>query len=53
MKLQLALDHTVLADALRVLDATADLLDIAEVGTPLVLSEGAHAVREVHARFPS
>ncbi len=53
MKLQLALDHTTLGDALHLLDATADILDIAEVGTPLVLSEGAHAVREIRRLFPS
>src|SRR5271157_6143936 len=53
MKLQLALDQTALADAMRVLEATADLLDIAEVGTPLVLSEGARAVREIRRHFPS
>jgi 3-hexulose-6-phosphate synthase len=53
MKLQLALDHTALGDALRLLDATADMLDIAEVGTPLVLSEGAHAVREIRRLFPA
>lgn len=53
MKLQLALDQIALADALRVLEATADLLDIAEVGTPLVLSEGARAVREIRRHFPT
>ncbi len=52
MKLQLALDSESLADALAVLEKTADLVDIAEVGTPLVLREGAAAIRALKKEFP-
>jgi 3-hexulose-6-phosphate synthase len=52
MKLQLALDHRMLSDALRLLEPVADLIDIVEAGTPLILSEGVRAVREIRRRFP-
>ena len=52
MKLQLALDHFLLSDALRLLESVADLVDIVEAGTPLLLSEGVRAVREIRGRFP-
>ncbi|HEX4750518.1 MAG TPA: orotidine 5'-phosphate decarboxylase / HUMPS family protein [Bryobacteraceae bacterium] len=50
---QLSLDLTSIADAI----ATAEMavragVDWLEAGTPLILSEGAHAVRELRARFP-
>jgi 3-hexulose-6-phosphate synthase len=53
MKLQLALDHFLLSDALRLLESVADLVDIVEAGTPLLLSEGVRAVREIRGRFPA
>src|SRR5271169_2406278 len=52
MKLQLALDHLQLSDALGLLERAADLIDIVEAGTPLLLSEGVRAVREIRRRFP-
>jgi len=52
MKLQLALDHSLLSEALALVETAADLVDIVEVGTPLVLSEGVRAVREIRGRFP-
>jgi 3-hexulose-6-phosphate synthase len=52
MKLQLALDTESLAAARAVLEATADLVDIAEVGTPLVLREGAAVIRALKKEFP-
>jgi 3-hexulose-6-phosphate synthase len=52
MKLQLALDCFTLSDAMTLLESTADLVDIVEVGTPLVLGEGVRAVREITAAFP-
>jgi 3-hexulose-6-phosphate synthase/6-phospho-3-hexuloisomerase len=50
---QLSLDLTSTKDAL----ATAEMairagVDWLEAGTPLILAEGAHAVREVRARYP-
>ncbi len=52
MKLQLALDTDSLAAARAVLEATADLVDIAEVGTPLLLREGAGVIRSLKAELP-
>ena len=52
-KVQISLDLTTLDEAL----ATADIavragVDWLEVGTPLLLAEGAHAVRALHERHP-
>ena len=52
VKLQLALDCESLAAARAVLEKTADLVDIAEVGTPLVLREGVAAVTALKKEFP-
>lgn len=52
MKLQLALDQFRLTEALALLESTADLVDIVEAGTPLILGEGVAAVREIARRFP-
>jgi 3-hexulose-6-phosphate synthase len=52
MKLQLALDLDSVAAAIAVLEKTADLVDIVEVGTPLVLREGAGAIRALKGDFP-
>lgn len=51
-RLQLALDHTDLPSALRVLQLSAPWVDVIEVGTVLCLSEGMRAVRIVRALFP-
>jgi len=50
--LQVALDTTDLPSALRPLQEAARHVDIIEVGTILVLSEGMRAVREIRALFP-
>ncbi len=52
MKLQLALDQTSIDNALGLLERTADLIDIAEAGTPLLIAEGIRAVTEIRRRFP-
>ncbi len=52
MRLQLALDLDSVAAAAAVLEKTADLVDIVEVGTPLVLREGAKAIRALKEGFP-
>lgn len=51
-QLQIALDVTDLPSALRPLQQAANDIDIIEVGTILVLSEGMRAVREIRALFP-
>jgi 3-hexulose-6-phosphate synthase len=52
MLLQLALDFPSLGESLALLDRVADLVDIVEVGTPLILKEGVRAVAEVKRRHP-
>ena len=52
MKLQLALDMDSLAAARAMLEKTADLVDVAEVGTPLVLREGTAAIRALKKEYP-
>lgn len=53
MKLQLALDEFTLADALEFARPLADLVDLIEIGTPLVIGAGMRAVREFAAAFPT
>ncbi|RMF80110.1 MAG: 3-hexulose-6-phosphate synthase [Chloroflexi bacterium] len=50
MKLQLALDGT-LEDGLAVLRNVRSHIDLVEVGTPLLIREGVHAVRRVRDEF--
>ena len=52
MKLQLALDGP-LEDSLAVLRATQEYVDLAEIGTPLVLREGVRAIQRLRAEFPA
>ena len=52
MKLQLALDVDSLAAARAVLEKAADLVDIAEVGTPLILRTGTEAVTALKREYP-
>lgn len=52
MKLQVALDAD-LAAALTVLKAVESLVDIAEIGTPLIYREGMNAARQIRAAFPN
>ncbi len=51
MKLQLALDGT-LDQSLAVLRGVRPYIDIAEIGTPLILQEGMAAVRRVRQSYP-
>lgn len=51
-KLQLALDFVELKRALDIAKEARDFVDIIEVGTPLIKSEGMNAVREFRKEFP-
>lgn len=51
MKLQVAFDGD-LKQSLSILRAIRDLIDIAEIGTPLIIREGLRAVRRVRREFP-
>ena len=50
--LQIALDLFHTEDALRVLEQTGEYVDIIEIGTPLIVAEGAKAVRAVKECYP-
>lgn len=52
MKIQLAMDVTTTKEAIDLLEEVGDYIDIAEIGSPLVLCEGLHAVKEIRKRFP-
>lgn len=52
MKLQVAMDVASLEEALVLARQVADYVDILELGTPLVKSEGMSAVRAVRAAHP-
>ena len=52
MRLQLAIDTLGLAEAEALVARVRELVDVVEVGTPLVLREGVGAVRRLHAAFP-
>ncbi len=52
-KVQLSLDLQTLADALPTAEIAVKAgVDWLEVGTPLILGEGLHAVRALHERYP-
>lgn len=51
-KLQVALDLFDVESALEVLEKVGEFVDIIELGTPLMVSEGTRAIREVKAKYP-
>src|SRR5438132_5577557 len=52
MRLQLAIDTLTLSEAEALVSRVRDLVDLVEVGTPLVIREGVGAVRRLRAVFP-
>ena len=52
MKLQLALDSSNSQEAKRILKQVSDLVDIVEIGTPLLMKEGVKVVTEVKNTYP-
>ncbi|MFD1776890.1 3-hexulose-6-phosphate synthase [Paenibacillus rhizophilus] len=52
MKLQLALDLVDIPGAKEVVAEVADYIDIVEIGTPIVINEGLHAVKAIKDAFP-
>ncbi|MCM8607702.1 MULTISPECIES: 3-hexulose-6-phosphate synthase [Lactiplantibacillus] len=52
MKLQLVLDDISLTDALILAEKVRDYVDIFEIGSPFIIAEGMHAVREFRRNFP-
>ena len=52
MKLQLALDSSKSQEAKRILEKVSNLVDIVEVGTPLLMKEGVKVVTEIKNAYP-
>lgn len=52
MQIQISYDFTNLSKAIEIAKKTASFADIIEVGTPLLISEGADAVTEFRKNFP-
>lgn len=51
-RLQVALDFENLDDALKIAKDVAPFIDIFEVGTPLIISEGMHAIKALKDTYP-
>lgn len=51
MKLQLALDLVDIEGAKEVVAEVAEFIDIVEIGTPIVINEGLHAVKAIKEAF--
>lgn len=52
MKLQIAIDLATTEKAVEMVSLIHDVIDIVEVGTPLIMREGMHPVRTLKAMFP-
>lgn len=52
MELQLALDLVNIPEAKQVVAEVAEFIDIVEIGTPVVINEGLHAVKAIKEEFP-
>ncbi|MGG3505568.1 3-hexulose-6-phosphate synthase [Paenibacillus lautus] len=52
MELQLALDLVNIPEAKQVVAEVAEFIDIVEIGTPIVINEGLHAVKAIKEAFP-
>lgn len=53
MKLQLAIDLLDVQAVRVLLEEVVDLIDIVEIGTPLILQEGMAIVREIREKYPA
>ncbi|CAM4365472.1 3-hexulose-6-phosphate synthase [Paenibacillus endophyticus] len=53
MKLQLALDLVNIEGAIEVVKQVEPYVDIVEIGTPIVINEGLHAVKALKNAFPN
>lgn len=52
MKLQIALDLMTSAEVMEIADRIHDIIDIIEIGTPLILREGLSTVTKLKTRYP-
>ncbi|WP_424767643.1 3-hexulose-6-phosphate synthase [Paenibacillus sp. sgz302251] len=53
MKLQLALDLVDIPGAIEVVKQVESFVDVVEIGTPIVINEGLHAVKALKEAFPN
>lgn len=53
MELQLALDLVNIPEAIELIKGVEEHIDIVEIGTPVVINEGLHAVKAVKDAFPN
>ncbi|WP_409292432.1 3-hexulose-6-phosphate synthase [Peribacillus sp. SCS-37] len=53
MELQLALDLVNIPEAIELVREVEEHIDIVEIGTPVVINEGLHAVKAVKEAFPN
>ncbi|RSD26071.1 3-hexulose-6-phosphate synthase [Mesobacillus subterraneus] len=53
MELQLALDLVNIPEAIELVKEVGEHIDIVEIGTPVVINEGLHAVKAVKEAFPN
>lgn len=53
MKLQLALDLVNIPDGIALVKEVEQYVDIVEIGTPIVINEGLHAVKAMKDAFPN
>lgn len=52
MKLQLSIDLVRTPEAMDMVDRVHDIIDIVEVGTPMIMREGMYPVQEIRAKYP-
>lgn len=52
MKLQLALDLVNIPGAIEVVKEVEAFIDVVEIGTPIIINEGLHAVKAIKEAFP-
>lgn len=52
MKLQIAIDLADSSTVLDIVDQIYDVIDIVEIGTPMIIKEGMSAVRKVKEKYP-
>jgi 3-hexulose-6-phosphate synthase len=52
MKLQLAFDFLQVPEMIRLAGQVGDLVDLVEIGTPVIIRDGVQAVRRLRAAFP-
>jgi 3-hexulose-6-phosphate synthase len=53
MKLQLAFDFLQVPEIIRLVGQVGDLIDLVEIGTPVIIRDGLEAVRRLKAAFPA